>query len=128
LGKVGTDRFGAVLAGHLKEASDIFLLALVDVVGRASVREALEPLLSLVGHEDPEVRKTVLGALSSYDWVSVRPSVLSHLSDPHWSVRKSAAEILKHRRDPAADLLLGQMATDDPDPSVRQAAKEALGR
>jgi HEAT repeat protein len=128
LGKVGADRFGAVLAGHLKEASDIFLLALVDVVGRVSVREALEPLLSLTSHEDPEVRKTVLGALSSYDWVSVRPSVLSHLFDPHWSVRKSAAEILKNRRDPATDLLLEQMAADDPDPTVRQAAKEALGR
>ncbi len=128
LGKISADRFGAVLAGHLEQASDIFLLALVDVVGRASVREALEPLLSLAGHEDPEVRKTVLSALSSYDWVRVRPSILTHLSDPHWSVRKSAVEILKHRRDPATDLLLEQMTADDPDPAVRQAAREALGR
>jgi len=128
LGRAGADRFGAILAGHLQKASDIFLLALVEVVGRASVREALEPLLSLAGHEDPEVRKTVLGALASYDWVRVRPAVLSHLSDSHWSVRKSAAEILKHRRDPATDLLLEQMAADDPDPTVRQTAREALGR
>jgi len=128
LGKAGADRFGAILAGHLKQASNIFLLALVDVVGKAAVREALEPLLSLAGHEDPEVRKTVLGALSSYDWVRVRPAVLSHLSDPHWSVRKCAAEILQHRRDPATDLLLEQLAADDPDPAVRQAAREALGR
>jgi len=128
LGRAGADRFGATLASHLAFASDIFLLALVEVVGRASVREALEPLLSLAGHEDPEVRKTVLGALSSYEWVRVRPAVLNHLSDPHWSVRKSAAEILKHRRDPATDLLLEQLAADDPDPTVRQAAREALGR
>jgi len=128
LGRAGADRFGAILAGHLAHASDIFLLALVDVVGRAAVREALDPLLSLAGHEDPEVRKTVLGALSSYDWVRVRPAVLAHLSDPHWSVRKSAAEILKHRRDPATDLLLEQLAADDPDLTVRQAARDALGR
>jgi HEAT repeat protein len=128
LGRAGVDRFGAVLAGHLMQASDIFLLALVDVVGRAAVREALDPLLSLAGHEDPEVRKTVLGALSSYDWVRVRPVVLSRLSDTHWSVRKSAAEILMHRRDHATDRLLEQMSADDPDPSVRQAAREALGR
>lgn len=128
LGRIGADRFGAVLADHLKQATDIFLLALVDVVGAAAVREALEPLLALTAHDDHEVRKTVLSALSSYDWASVRPAVLSHVSDPHWSVRKAATEILMHRRDPATDLLLEQMATDDPDPTVRQAARKALGR
>jgi HEAT repeat protein len=128
LGRIGADRFGAILAGHLKEASDIFLLALVDVVGNAAVREALDPLLALEGHPDPEVRKTVLHALSSYDWVRVRPVVLSRISDPHWSVRKSATEILKQRRDPATDLLLEQLAAADPDMTVRQAARDALGR
>jgi HEAT repeat protein len=128
LGRIGADRFGAVLADHLKQATDIFLLALVDVVGAAAVREALEPLLALARHEDHEVRKTVLTALSSYDWSRVRPAVLAHVSDPHWSVRKAATEILMHRRDPATDLLLEQMATDDPDPTVRQAARKALGR
>lgn len=128
LGRLGAERFGAVLAGHLADAVDIFLLALVDVVGRAAVREALDPLLSLADHKDPEVRKTVLGALASYDWVRVRPAVLTHLSDPHWSVRKSAADILKHRRDPATDLLLERMAAEDPDATVRQAAQGALGR
>jgi len=128
LGRTGAERFGPVLAAHLAQATDIFLLALIDVVGASAVREALEPLLALAVHEDPEVRKTVLAALSSYDWVHARPAVLSHLSDPHWSVRKSAAEVLEHRRDPATDLLLEQLATDDPDPSVRQAARKALGR
>jgi len=128
LGRLGADRFGAVLAGHLKDASDIFLLALVDVVGSAAVREALDPLLALEGHPDPEVRKTVLHALSSYDWVRVRPVVLSRLSDSHWSVRKSATEILKQRRDSATDLLLEQLAAADPDMTVRQAARDALGR
>jgi len=128
LGKIDAIRFGAVLAGHLKDASDIFLLALVDVVGNAAVREAMEPLLALEGHPDPEVRKTVLHALSFYDWVRVRPVVLSRLSDSHWSVRKTATEILKQRRDSATDLLLEQLAAADPDMTVRQSALDALGR
>jgi HEAT repeat protein len=128
LGRIDAGRFGAVLAGYLKDASDIFLLALVDVVGSAAVREALDPLLALESHPDSEVRKTVLHALSSYDWVRVRPVVLSRLSDPHWSVRKLATEILKLRRDPATDLLLEQLAAADPDMTVRQAARDALGR
>jgi HEAT repeat protein len=127
MGTLGAGRFGSLLAGHLLGASDIFLLALVDVVGSAAVPEALEPLLVLVDHEDPEVRKTVLGALASYDWDRVRPLVLRRLLDSHWSVRKEAAELLKLHRDVATDQVLLQVAENDGDPSVRQAAREALG-
>lgn len=127
MGSLGAGRFGALLTGHLQEASDIFLLALVDVLGSSSVPEALEPLLALADHKDPEVRKTVLGAFASYDWNRIRPVVLKRLLDPHWSVRKEAAELLRFHRDPATDRILLQVAEEDGDQSVRQAAREALG-
>ncbi len=128
LGRIGPERFGAVLAGHLEKATDIFLLALIDVAGKAVLADALQPLLALEEHSDPEVRKTVLNALSSYDWGRVRPAVLRRLSDPHWSVRKTAVEIVRVRRDAGADRLLEQIAGEDPDMSVRQTARDALGR
>lgn len=126
LGKLGAVRFGTVLAEHLRKATDIFLLALVDVLGATVVPEALEPLLSLTEHGDPEVRKTVLQALEIYEWERVRPTVLAHLLDSHWFVRKAAVEILRSRRDLSATQTLARLADDDPDPSVRQAAREAL--
>jgi HEAT repeat protein len=128
LGRLGAARYGSVLAAHLTQARDIFLLALVEVLGKVPVAEALEPLLSLAGHRDPEVRKTVLHALIAYDWGRVRPVVLARLSDDHWSVRKEAAEALRLRPDPALEALLDHMAEADPDVTVRQAAREALGR
>ncbi len=128
LGKLGTDRFGAVLASHLQGASDIFLLALVDVLGRAPVAAASGPLLALADHADPEVRKTVLQALNVYDWARVRPIVVARLSDGHWSVRKAAVEALRLRPDAALDAVLERMADEDPDATVRQAVREALGR
>ena len=127
LGRLDARGYAAVLAGHLATASDIFLLALIDVMGATAVPEALEPLLALEDHEDPEVRKTVLQALASYDWPRVRPTVLARLFDPHWSVRKSAIELLSHRRDAATDEILERLGGEDPDASVRQAAREALG-
>lgn len=127
LGLLGVERYGAVLAGHLKEATDIFLLSLIDVLGKSSVPEALNPLLDLADHADAEIRKIVLQSLSSYEWIRVRPVVIARLFDHHWSVRKTAAEILRHHRDPAVDQILLRMAAEDPDPSVQFAAREALG-
>ena len=128
LGMLGGERVAAVLAAHLGGATDIFLLALVEVMGRLKSAQALSPLLALTGHADPEVRKTVLAALSGYEEEAARRAVMSRLSDPHWSVRKAAIEVLKQTGDAAAEPLLETIADGDPDMTVRQAAKEALGR
>ena len=128
LGRIGGEKGGEVLAMHLNTATDIFLLSLVDVVGKLRTERALEPLLRLASHADPEVRKTVLVALSGYCWASVQQTILSRLSDPHWSVRKTAIEIVKQKKNAAAETALERIADEDPDATVRQAAKDALGR
>jgi HEAT repeat protein len=128
LGRVEGEKAGEVLAAYLNTATDIFLLSLVDVVGKLRTERALAPLLGLASHDDPEVRKTVLTALSGYHWESVHQTVLSRLSDPHWSVRKTAIEIVKMSKDAAAETILERIADGDPDATVRQAAKDALGR
>jgi HEAT repeat protein len=126
LGRTGGAAVGKVLVEHLDKASDIFLLALVEVLGKLHVEQALEPLLRLAEHADPEVRKTVLSSLSAYSGSSVQKTVIARLSDPHWSVRKAAVEILRVRKDPSAEPVLEKMAEEDPDNIVRQAAREAL--
>jgi HEAT repeat protein len=88
----------------------------------------VEALVQLSGHPDPEVRKTVLTALAGYSGETVLQAVEARLSDPHWSVRKAAIEVLKRERTAATGALLADLAERDPDASVRQAAKEALGR
>lgn len=128
LGKIGGDRVSGVLVDHLGRAADIFLLALVEVLGRLRPEAALPQFLKLADHSDPEVRKTVLIALSAYSGPEVRRAVLSRLSDRHWSVRKAAIEILRHRKDATAESLLSKIADEDPDGIVRQAAADALGR
>ena len=117
-----------MLVQHLEEATDIFLLALVEVLGKRREEKARAPLLRLTKHEDPEVRKIVLSSLSAYGGPEVQKAVLSSLSDAHWSVRKAAVDIAKYANDPEAEPYLEKMIEGDPNPSVRQAAREALGR
>jgi HEAT repeat protein len=54
--------------------------------------------------------------------------MIARLADPHWSVRKAAVEALRQRQDAAVALLLQKIAAEDPDPAVRLAANEALGK
>ena len=128
LGSIGGEEAASVLTTHLGSASDIFLLALVEVLGRLAYAPALTPLLALTDHPDPEVRKTVLTALTAYPGERVQQAVIARLADPHWSVRKAAIEALDLKRNPAAGPLLEAIADKDPDTSVQQAAHEALGR
>ena len=67
LGRIGGAKAGEVLTGYLGTASDIFLLALVEVLGRLRYGPARDPLLKLADHKDPEVRKTVLAALDGFE-------------------------------------------------------------
>ncbi len=117
-----------LLASYLDKANDIFLLALVEIMGKLRVGQAQAALLRLVDHDDAEVRKVVLTALAGYSWDAVRPAVVSRLSDPHWSVRKAAIEIVRQHRDAALEALLATMAAGDADKTVRQAAMDALGK
>jgi HEAT repeat protein len=126
LGQFGGDKAGQVLVEHLDTASDIFLLALVEVLGKLHVGQACSPLLKLIDHGDPEVRKTVLVALAGYEGDEVLRAVIARLSDPHWSVRKAAVEALKSRRTTAVLAILAKVADGDPDAAVQQAAYEAL--
>ena len=126
LGRVGGEKAGELLLRQLERASDIYLLALVEVLGRLMPAGALSPLLKLCGHADPEVRKTVLSALSAYSGPEVRKAFLAGLEDPHWSVRKTAVELATGLGDLSARTLLAKLAGEDPDHIVRQAANEAL--
>ena len=128
LGRIGGDHAIAALVAHLGGASDIFLLALVEVLGKLKAAQALSPLLTLTYHADTEVRKTVLTALSGFSGEAVQRAMVSRLSDPHWSVRKAAVEALRQNKDAATSLLLEKIADQDADAAVRQAAKQALGK
>jgi HEAT repeat protein len=128
LANIGGDSAGEILTPYLGTASDIFLLAIAEVLGKLKFPKAVGPLMALANHSDPEVRKAVLLALSNYSGEAAAETVTACLSDPHWSVRKAAVEIVQQKGIASAGALLAKIAEEDPDATVRQAAKKALGK
>lgn len=128
LGRIGGARAADALVAHLDTASDIFLLAIIEVLGTLECSSGLDRIISFAEHPDPEVRKTVLSSLAGCSGEAMLQTVVSRLSDEHWSVRKAAIDLLSLRRTRAIDALLSRSAEHDPDIAVRMAAKEALGR
>ncbi len=126
LAKGGGERAGAALTAHLETAADIFLLAIVDVLGRLRYAPARGHLLRLTTHADPEIRKAALTALGEYGGATARDAAAASLGDGHWSVRKAAIDVLARDKSAAAQAHLARVAEHDPDPIVRRAAREAL--
>jgi HEAT repeat protein len=82
LGRIGGAQTTQLLASYLDKANDIFLLALVEIMGKLRVGQAQAALLRLVEHDDAEVRKVVrrpgellLGCPAGRGVLVVRPAL-----------------------------------------------------
>ena len=87
---------------------------------------AVEPLIALLGHPEPDVRKRVIDAISTWNdrrWIQPLVAALKD-SDP--GVRRSAATRLEKRRDSRIVPALLE-ALDDKEEAVRDVAIRALG-
>ncbi len=130
LGRIGGEKAATVLTAHLGTATDIFLLALVEVLGSACAsRRRSSRFSTLADHPDPEVRKT--RACGAFRLRRGGRAAGRHLRD--YRTRTGAcgrrrSRCSRRKRDAAAEALLERIADGDPDAAVRQAAKKALGR
>ena len=81
-------------------------------VGRAGLREGVEPLISLLADGEPEVRQMAAFAIGLIGDASGREPLLRALADPSPLVKGSAAEALGLLGDVAAGPAIGRMASD----------------
>jgi HEAT repeat protein len=76
------------------EASTVELIAFIDAAGALAVPQALERVLALSEHADPNVRLHVARALRRHAVPETPPVLLRLLRDPDWRVRAQAARAL----------------------------------
>ncbi len=86
---------------------------------------ALDGLMTLAAHTDPDVRWKACVALGEIGDRRAAPALIRRLADPDRFVRGRAVSALARLGSPALPLLT--LALEDPDVRIRQGAAEALG-
>ena len=128
----------ATLLGKTGEAGavDLLIIALKDehprvrskaahALGRIGNPSAIKALTVAIRDTAPNVRINALHALGKFGESAVA-ALISALADPVVSVRRHAIAALEKTGSPRATPQLEKMAKDEPEASVRQAAKRAL--
>ena len=123
LGRIGDRR----AAGALIEALHDRELALpaAGALARIGAREAFEPLLALIGHEDVAVRQAIIAALNSIGHPEMPQRIVALLDDPDPLVRESSVRIAGYFGYPTCvDQVLARCS--DAAEEVRRAVVEHL--
>lgn len=119
------------------EDTSFFLAALNDndwrmrssaaiVLGENSTQEALEPISKLLKDEIEDVRWSAVEALGRLGSKEAVPFVIEVASDKSKRVRWRVAAVLGKLADEQALPTLDYLCLNDPDPSVREIATEAV--
>ena len=124
LGRIGNARAVGALAELLNEPAEVSAVA-ASALGSIGDARAFEPLLGLIGHENPRVRQAVVAALNSIGHPDTSARIRTLLDDPSPQVRESAVRVAGYFG--FAECLEGILARcADPDDRVRRVAVEHL--
>ena len=127
LGKTGETRAVELLIGALADEQPRVRSRAAHALGRIGHSSAVEPLTVVLKDAAPNVRINALHALGKFG-ESAAAALISALGDPAASVRRHAIAALEKTGSRRAIPELEKIARDEPDASVRQAAKRVLRR
>lgn len=124
LGRIGSTEATPALVSWLSDAPEV-VIAAATALGAIGDRDAFEPLLASLDHEEASVRQSVVAALDSIGHPRMEEAVAGRLSDPSARVRESAARIAGYFGYGACLRRMVELC-DDEEPIVRRAAVEHL--
>jgi HEAT repeat protein len=92
LGRIGNARAVTALAELLNEPAEVSAVA-ASALGSIGDARAFEPLLALLGHQNPRVRQAVVSALNSISHPETSARIKVLLDDPSPLVREAAVRV-----------------------------------
>lgn len=126
LGRVSDERVLKLLIELLNDEVGAVKISVLSMLADRKIKRALPSVLEQTLSSDPEVKKAAIHALGKLGDPSVFSLLRSFLSDPHWTIRASAAQAVGELRDKSSHARLEEMTVADADTLVREAARNAL--
>ncbi len=124
LGRIGDRRATPRLVGTLK-AETALLAETARALGRIGDALAFEPLLALLGHDEPAVRQAAVTAVAALGHPALAAAMTRLLKSPDAATRESAVRIVEASRCvECCEAVIA--ACDDASETVRSAAVEAV--
>lgn len=112
-------------AAHPNPAVRAFAITRLSVLAHY-FEPAIDALLGLLHHDDPEVRLYATSALANLPDDALLDLLPVALKDPDWRVRKAAAQASGTMRDPRLAELLAAALDDEKDARVRVVLQGSL--
>ncbi|NLH51243.1 MAG: PAS domain-containing protein [Bacteroidales bacterium] len=124
LGRIGSAEAVPILLKALDDEPELIVLA-SGALAKIGDRSAFDPLIKLMGHPDPLVRRAVISALNSIGHPRMSEVIPPLIEDSDPLVRESAIKIAGYFGYPScAQKIIA--ALNDPENNVMAAAVEAL--
>ncbi|WP_287128022.1 HEAT repeat domain-containing protein [Candidatus Cyanaurora vandensis] len=126
LGSMGTDEVVPALQTALQDADAGVRASAARSVGNGRYKVCIPQLEMLLTDPDRQVRRDAAIALGEVEADHALPTLLSALSDPDVELRKAVVMALKRLPSPQTTQALKDLATVDPEESVRTLARMTL--
>jgi HEAT repeat protein len=110
--------------GLLSDRNGFVVTTTIESLSRINGDLAKSALLQMLEHDDREVRRTAIKALSSFD--DVEGELLPFLKDGDWATRKAAAEALGKNPQGAVKKELERLLDSEEDPIVKKVVEDSL--
>jgi HEAT repeat protein len=129
LGKLGEERGVGLLAGRLEDPVEEVQAAAAKGLSRLAVsftEEAVRVLKPMLWHEDPHVRKNVIGILGGLAGSEAKGALAMAVKDESPLVRRAAVQSLG-RKGEGENIQVLMMGLTDEDTEVRRLSAEGMG-
>ncbi|MDA8434066.1 MAG: HEAT repeat domain-containing protein [Nitrospiraceae bacterium] len=124
LGVLGDAGAVKTLTGLLSDRNGFVVAASIESMSGIESNDARDAILSMLGSEDDEIRRTAIIGLSRFS--GVETTLVPFLRDPDWATRIAAVRTLGKTAEGQARKELERLLDTEEDATVRKAVEEIL--
>ncbi len=115
-----------LLKDMLNDKNGFVVTTTIESLGKYKDKESKDALLMMLKHNDKEIRRTAIRALSGFEGIEF--DIIPFLHDEDWATRMAAVSVLGTKPDGIIRKELERLYDSEEDPIVKKAIEESLAK